>query len=109
MTSLRVVAGLPFLELASSMSGKVKLSEARCCLGIAGLMRGPVLVPQAGLAGAAAAGADGASDGNARCDSVSTCAGVDALARGLTGESFRLGNGSGAPSSSCLFYVIKVF
>jgi hypothetical protein len=90
------------------MSGKVKLSEARCCLGIAGLMRGPVLVPQADLAGAATAGA-GASDGNARCDSVSTCAGVDALARGLAGESFKLGNGSGAPSSSCLFYVFKVF
>lgn len=64
--------GLPSLELDSSMSVRVKLSEARGCLAAAGLIRGPVLVPQAGLAGGEAAGTEGASDGNASWDSVST-------------------------------------
>ena len=89
------------------MSARVKLSEARGCLETAGLMRGPVLVPQVGLAGAAA-GTDGAREGNANWDAVSTCGRVEGLGRCFAGESFRVGNGSGAPSSSCLFWIVNI-
>jgi hypothetical protein len=68
----------------------------------AGLMRGPFELPQATLV--IAAGWDfGASEGKADWDSVSSSGAGRLL--GLTGVfSAREGNGSGAPSSACLFY-----
>ena len=81
------------------------MSETWGCLVAAGLMRGPALAPQAEATGLAAWGA-GARDGKASWEEVSTLAvPLAGAARALTGvSSTKLGNGSGAPSSSCLFY-----
>jgi len=99
------VTGLPSLAaLDKSISVRVNVSEASGCFGTVALMRGPV--PQSVLAGALEAGEDCARDGNAAGE-VSTCICDcnETFGRGLAGESFREGKGSGAPSSSCFFYI----
>jgi hypothetical protein len=66
------------------------------------LMRGPASEPQADFPGAAAAGVEVARVGKSACESAS--AGTWTTRLGLTVvASPREGNGSGAPSSSCLF------
>lgn len=94
--------GLPSLLVAAAVSllGSVKESVTRGCLLTAGLIRGPL--PQAVLG--ATFPEVGARDGKADWDSVSSACVVEPL-RALTGvESAKEGKGSGAPSSSCLFY-----
>ena len=99
------VVGLPSLPAEDrSMDERENVSETTGCFEAAGLMRGPAPAPHAEAAGLLAAWGAGARDGNASWDSVSMVPLV-AGARGLTGvSSTKLGNGSGAPSSSCLFY-----
>lgn len=68
-------------------------------------IRGPAAAPQAGLVAETTAGVADASEGKANWDPVSNSrlAGAwDLVLEGI--ESARDGNGSGAPSSSCLFY-----
>ena len=108
MTSPRDV-GLPSLPTVDgSIEGRTNVSETRGCLDAAGLMRGPAFAAHAEATGLLPAWAAGARDGKASWDSVSTLwlpLPLDAVARALTGvSSTRLGNGSGAPSSSCLFW-----
>jgi len=69
----------------------------------AALMRGPASEPQADFAGTEAAGAEGARVGKSVIESASV--GSWTTRRDLTGvASPREGKGSGAPSSSCLFW-----
>lgn len=104
MTSPRD-AGFPSLpELDKSMADKVKESVKTGVLGIADLIRGPVGEPHAELDGAPDAGTAEASVGKATSDSVSNGRVCGALGfAGVCCESD--GKGSGAPSSSCLFYI----
>ena len=100
--------GLPSLPAVDKSTDEmVKVSDTTGCFEAAGLMRGPALAPHAEATGLLAAWGAGARDGNASCDSVSTVP-LDGVARGLIGaSSTKLGNGSGAPSSSCLFCAVQ--
>lgn len=80
------------------MSERVIESEKTGFFKIAALIRGP---PQAEAAGAVEA-EEGAREGKAISDRVSNWT-VEDLALGLVMTSPRGGNGSGAPSSWCLF------
>ena len=102
-------AGLPSLPAVDrSIDESSNVSDTTGCFEATGLMRGPAAALQAEATGLLPAWAAGARDGKASWDSVSTLwlpLPLDAVARALTGvSSTRLGNGSGAPSSSCLFW-----
>ena len=97
------VADLPSLPaLLKSMDDKVNESVKTGVLITLGLIRGPVADPQAEVA--LVAGAAETSEGKAASSVVST------VTRGYdddpgSAEVDRDGKGSGAPSSSCLFYI----
>jgi hypothetical protein len=84
------------------MADKVKESVKTGALAITDLIRGPVADPHAEFDDALGAGAVEASVGKATSDSVSNGMGVLGF-EGVWCESD--GKGSGAPSSSCLFYI----
>lgn len=98
--------GLPSLPAADkSTAGMVKVSVTIFCFTAVGLMRVAADAPQAEVAGLFV-GCVGASDGNASSDSVLGVPFWDDW-RGAAGVgSFRLGNGSGAPSRLCRLYKI---
>lgn len=98
------VTGLPSLPADEKSSApSVKFSVMSGVVWTAGAMRGPA--DHVDARGACALGV-GASDGNASSDSVSRDAGAEGppLRFGRAGELLpSAGNGSGVPSSSCLF------
>lgn len=106
MISPRVV-GFPSLPAVErSIEVRVKLSVTRLEPTTAGAMRGPLLAPQADVVCLIAGATVGASEGKATSDPVSRGALAGFLAGlGAAGPlSTKEGKGSGAPSSSCLFY-----
>lgn len=85
------------------MAESVIESAKTGCFETAALIRGP---PQAEVTGAAEADAEGAREGKAVSDRVSKSTFEATLTLVLVGAaSPKEGNGSGAPSSSCLLYM----
>lgn len=95
-------AGLPSLpELDKSMAVRLNESVNTGAFELVALIRGPAAEPQADAVGVLLTGVVDDKEGNATSESVSKVAGAWALA--FAGEAVTSdGNGSGAPSSSCL-------
>lgn len=101
MISPRVVGLLSLPAVERSGKGMVNESENCACLDAVAMMRGALHAETGALL---PAGADGASDGKAMGESVSISRPLaGAAGRTLTGDSTRLGKGSGAPSNSACF------